>query len=190
MSTIDFGDPLRDVVEKVPIVGDGENGAGVLRQELLEPQHTFGVEVVGGFVEQKQVGLLKQQLCQCDAAFLTAGEIGDGCIAWRCAEGVHRLLELRVQVPGIRRVDLLLQRAHLGEQGVEVGVGLGHGQRDLVETVDLLLDRADSLLHVLEHRLRLVELGLLHQDADAVAGAEACFAVARGVEARHDLQDR
>jgi hypothetical protein len=42
-------------------VGDGDDGAGVLGEEALEPGDALGVEVVGGLVEQQQVGLLEQQ---------------------------------------------------------------------------------------------------------------------------------
>jgi hypothetical protein len=41
------------VVEEVPVVSDGENGAVVLGEVLLEPENTLGVEVVGGFVEKQ-----------------------------------------------------------------------------------------------------------------------------------------
>lgn len=166
MAAVDLGDPLRDVVEEVPVVGDGEDGAGVLRQELLEPEHALGVEVVGGLVEEQQVGLLQEQLGQRHAALLASGEVGDEGVARRRAQRVHRLLELRVEVPRVGGVDGLLQGAHLGQERVEVGVGVGHRQRDLVEAVDLALDLADALLDVLEHGLRLVELRLLHEDAD------------------------
>ncbi len=171
-AAVDLGDPLGDVVEEVPIVGDGDDGAGVGREVLLEPEHALGVEVVGGLVEQQQVGLGEQQLGERDAALLTTGEVLDARVARRGAQRVHRLLELGVEVPRVGGVDLLLQVAHLGEQGVEVGVGLGHRQRDLVEARELAHDRADALLHVLEHGLALVELGLLHQDADGVAVAQ------------------
>ena len=76
-TAVDLGDPLRDVVEEVPVVGDGDDGAVVLLQVLLEPEHALGVEVVGGLVEQQQVGLLQQQLGERDAALLTAGEVRD-----------------------------------------------------------------------------------------------------------------
>ena len=171
-AAVDLGDPLRDVVEEVPVVRDGDHGAGVLLQVLLEPQHALGVEVVRGLVEQQQVGLLQQQLGESDAALLTARQIRDGGIARRSAQRVHGLLELRVEIPRVGGVDLLLQRAHLGQQRVEVGVGVGHQTRDLVEPIDLRLDR-DALFDVLEDGLGLVEHRLLHQDADSEARARA-----------------
>jgi hypothetical protein len=59
-------------------VGDGEDGARVLRQVPLEPQHALGVEVVGRLVEQQQVGRLEQQLAQRDATALATGQVHDG----------------------------------------------------------------------------------------------------------------
>ena len=70
--------------------------------------------MVGRLVEQQQVRLLQQQLAQCHPTTLTAGEhrhVGVG----RRQQGVHRLLELGVQIPGVAMVQLLLQLT-LGEQ--------------------------------------------------------------------------
>ncbi|CAB4834018.1 unannotated protein [freshwater metagenome] len=41
-------------------MSDGHDGAGVLLQETLEPIDTLRIEVVGGFVEQQQVGVTEQ----------------------------------------------------------------------------------------------------------------------------------
>ncbi len=166
-----------------------DHGTGVLLQVLFEPEHTLGVKVVRGLVEQQQVGLLQQQARERDAATLTTREVLHHGVGGRRAQRVHGLFELVVEIPTVNGVDLLLQRAHLGEQRVEVGVGLGHEGRDLVESVELRLD-GDALFDVLQHRLGLVEFGLLHQDADGKARGEGSLAVGRGVEPRHDLQDR
>ena len=125
-AAVELEDPLGDVVHEVAVVGHGDDGAVVGREVLLEPQHRLGVEVVGGLVEQQQVGLLQQQLAQRDAAALTTGEHGDVGVRRRAAQGVHRLLELGVEVPRVGGVDRLLELAHLLHQRVEVGVGLGH----------------------------------------------------------------
>ena len=146
-------------------MGDGDDGAGVGLEVLLEPEHRLGVEVVGRLVEQEQVGLLQEQLAQRDAAALTTGEVGHRRVRRRAAQGVHGLLELAVEVPRVGVVDVLLQLAHLGEQRVVVGVGVGHLGRDLVVAVELGLDLAGALLDVAEDGLVLVERRLLEQDA-------------------------
>jgi hypothetical protein len=52
-------------------VGDGDHRAGVTLQVLLQPGDRFGVEVVGGFIQQQNVRLLQEQTAQCDAASLS-----------------------------------------------------------------------------------------------------------------------
>ena len=52
-TAIEFKNPLRDVVQEVPVVGNGDNSAGVFLQETLEPINAFGVKVVGRFVKQQ-----------------------------------------------------------------------------------------------------------------------------------------
>ncbi|CAB5001197.1 unannotated protein [freshwater metagenome] len=84
-------------------------------------------------------------------------------------------------------IDLLLQRAHLGEEGVVVGIGLGQLGGDRIEPIDHGLGLGDAVLHVLEHRLRLVELRLLEEDPDGVAVHELGLAIRHLVEAGHDL---
>ena len=63
-AAVELEDPLGDVVQEVPVVGDGQDRALVLGQVLFEPLHALGVEVVGRLVEQQQVGLGQQQLAQ------------------------------------------------------------------------------------------------------------------------------
>ena len=106
---------------------------GYALEVALEPLHRLGVEVVGGLVEQQQVGLLEQQLAQRDPAALATGEVVDQRVGRRAAQGVHGLVEPAVEVPGVGVVEVGLQVAHLGEQLVEVGVGVGHLLGDLVE---------------------------------------------------------
>lgn len=154
---------------------------------LLQPVHRLGVEVVGGLVEEQQVGLFEQQLAERDAALLTTGEVGDGRVAGRAAEGVHGLFELGVEVPGVRVVQLLLELAHLLQQ--RVGVVRRHLLGDRVEAVELALDLRDAVLHVLQDGLRLVERRFLEEDADAEARREERVTVGRLLQARHDLQD-
>ena len=51
---------------------DGDDGAFVFAQVMFEPRHRFGVEVVGGFVEQENVGFTEQQAGERDAASFSA----------------------------------------------------------------------------------------------------------------------
>src|SRR3989304_2101651 len=59
-TAVEFEDPARDVIEEVTVMRDGDDGAFVFAQVMFEPRHRFGVEVVGGFVEQENVGFGEQ----------------------------------------------------------------------------------------------------------------------------------
>ena len=54
---VELEDPAGHVVEEVAVVGDGHHRARVVLQGPLQPGHRLGVEVVGGLVEQQEVGL-------------------------------------------------------------------------------------------------------------------------------------
>ena len=55
-AAVELEDPAGDVVEEVPVVRDRDDGALVVGEEALEPEHRLGVEVVRRLVEQQQVG--------------------------------------------------------------------------------------------------------------------------------------
>ena len=169
---------------------DGHDGARVAVQELLQPQHGLGVQVVGGLVKQQQVGSLKQQLAEGHAAALATGEVGHRLVGVRALQGVHGLGELGVQVPAVGGVDLVLELAHLGHEGVKVRVGLAHLLADLVETLHLGDDVAKGKLDVLLDGLGFVQGRLLLQDAHGVAGGEVGLAVGDVLKAGDDLEQR
>ena len=132
-------------------MGDRDDGAGVLLQVLLQPRDALGVQVVGGLVEQQQVGRLEQQLAQRDAAALTTGEHRDVGVAGRAAQRVHGLLDAGVELPAVVLLDDLHELALLGEERVEVGVGLPHRRADLLEAGQRVAQRLDRLLDVAAH---------------------------------------
>src|SRR6185503_18890357 len=49
--SIELENPFCDVVEKIAVVRDRDDGAGVLLQEALKPGDGFGIQVVGRLVE-------------------------------------------------------------------------------------------------------------------------------------------
>src|SRR4029079_8895681 len=63
-ATIELEDPLRDVVEEVPVVGYRPNGARILGEVLLQPLHALGIEMVGRLVQEQEIWLLQQQPAQ------------------------------------------------------------------------------------------------------------------------------
>ena len=118
-------------------MGDGDDRPLVFLQMVLQPLHRFGVEVVGGLVEQQDVGLLQQQAAQGHAPLFAAGEVGHRGVAGRAAQGVHGVLQAVVQVPGVHFVEFFLDGGLAGDQFFHVGlaqVGIG----------EALVDRSNS----------------------------------------------
>ena len=144
------------------------------------------------FVEQQQVGRLQQQTAERDAAAFAAGEQRDVGITRREAQRVHRLLELRVKIPGACCVDGVLHARLLGEELVHL-FGRHLLAELVVDLVELRQQRArggDALFDVTEHRLLRIELRLLREVPDRRAfGAERLAEVVR-VDARHDAHQR
>ena len=165
-------------------MGDDEDGAGIFAQVMLQPGDAFGIEMVGGLVQQQQIGLAQQQLGQGDAAPFAARQVVDRCLARRAAQGIHGLIDLGVEVPQVLVVDDVLQLGHL------IGrlVGIVHGQF-VVAVEDGLLGR-HPLHDVAEDVQRRVELGFLRQVAGCGALGQPCLALKFVVEAGHDAQQR
>ena len=171
-------------------MGDRHHGALVVLEEALEPGDRLGVEVVRRLVEEQQVGRGEEQPAERDPAALAAGERRHVAVALGQAQRVHGPVELGLEAPRVVAVDLLLHRRLLGEQRVEVGVGLGEGCRDGVEAVEQVAQLADAVLDVAAHVLGRVELGLLLEEADGGAGMQLGDAGRGLLEPRHDPHQR
>ena len=125
-------DGVDDGVEKVAVVGDQQQRAGIAAEPVLEPQHRVEVEVVGRFVEQQQVGAAHQRLREVQAHPPAAGEAR------------HRIAVARVgksqageECGGARacgvpadRLEAMMQLRQRLAAGVRVGVVGGLGLRE------------------------------------------------------------
>lgn len=58
MVVVDFKDPVNEVVEKIPVVGDDEDGVGEVCDLAFEPFDGVDVQVVGGFVKEEEVAVV------------------------------------------------------------------------------------------------------------------------------------
>ena len=71
-------DPPDHPVQKVPVVGDGHHRAGEGLQVILQHRERLQVQVVGGLVQQQDVGGGGQDGEQIEPPLLSAGELPDG----------------------------------------------------------------------------------------------------------------
>ena len=169
-------------------MGHGHHGPWIVLQGSFEPGHRFGIEVVGGLVEEQQVGARQEEAAERHPAPFTAGEGGDVGVGRREPQGVHGDLQLAVEIPCAGGVDAVLELSLFGEQLVEVGVRLSHGRAHLVEADQETLDLGHPVGDVAGHVLVRVELRLLWQKPDREPGREAGFAGEAVIGPSHDLQ--
>ena len=76
-AALEVSDVRDGAVEEVPVVRDQQQRAAVAGEPALQPDHGVEVEMVGGLVEQHQVGPAHQGLREVQAHAPAAREIGD-----------------------------------------------------------------------------------------------------------------
>ncbi len=70
----EFESFLDNGVEEIAIVGDDEEGSGVVDEGFLEDVLGLHIEVVGGFVEDEKVGGSNEHADESDTGAFAAGE--------------------------------------------------------------------------------------------------------------------
>ena len=161
---VDVGDVGADGVEEVAVVRDGDDGAVVADEEVLEPVDGFEVEIVGGLVEEQGLGVAEEGLGEQDADLLAAlqlghfalvefvgdvealeedGGVGFGFIAVFIADDAFELAEAGAVFVG--HLGLVVDDFALFECGPEGFVAHDDGVDDAVgvELVLILLEDAD-----------------------------------------------
>ena len=97
-------------IEKIPIVRDKDVTEGISPEIVLEPVTSFKIQVVGGLIEQQQIGLGQQQFGQCDAHLPASGKLIrlPRPILLAEAEPCEHATHLRVECVAVQRVKPLL----------------------------------------------------------------------------------
>ena len=132
-----------DTFQQAAVVGHQHVGLGVVEQELLEPLDRVDVEVVGGLVEQQQVGVGEQGARQRHAGQLAARGREQGPVEQ--VGGQSQALE------HARQVGAVVVAAHELEAVLELLVVLHRGRQVgavLVEALQRLLGGAQRGLEI------------------------------------------
>jgi hypothetical protein len=188
VAAVQFQNPFGGVVEEVAIMGNRHHSAGEAVQELLQPVHRFGVQVVGWFVQQQHVGFGQQQLAQRHAALFTAGQHADDGIPWRQAQRIGGHFQLLVQAVAIGGRNDGFQARLLGRQCIEIGIFFGIGGIDSIQLGLRFKDFAQRAFDFLAHGLGGIQLRFLRQIADIQVRHRHGFAFDILVHASHDLE--
>ncbi len=108
LAAVELDDARRHPVQERAVVGDGDNAAAEVDQQVFEPFDRVEVQVVGRLVEQKHVGRGHQRLRQGDALLGAAREGADAGL-WVQVQALQRLFHALLPVPGVVGLDLRLQ---------------------------------------------------------------------------------
>ena len=121
--------------------------------------------MVGGLIEEQEIGLEQEHATERDTPSLTTGEHVHIRLGGRQTKRVHRDLKRVVEVPAVARVDVVLQLALRFEELVDVGVRVAHLHRDVFELRERIAHRLHGLVDDIHHRAVLANVGLLLDEA-------------------------
>ena len=151
-------------------MADHEHRHRLPRQVVLQPFRGLDIEVVGGLVQEHQVGALEQELGEHQPRLLAARERAGRTVEVGCREpqSAEDLLDAMVDRVGIlvdqQLVQLVIPAA--GAIAVALVFGLGHLLGRFLELALEVQERGQARPGHVHQRLVGPELGLLHQQAD------------------------
>ena len=191
LETLVVDDVLENMVQEAAVVGDHDGGARRVDEVVLQPLDVLDVQVVGGLIQQENVGLFEHSTGQSQLHLPTTRKGGDGAVKLLAEETEFLKLVLDISLVGLQAnfVELLDGPADDGLLRVGgVQVVLNEDSLDLVflgETLELLVvDSAHEsgltgtvgteetvTLTTLETQVSLVQqdLGTIGQGEGAVA---------------------
>ena len=148
---VQIGDMGDAGIEKIPVMRHQQQGSAITGEPLLKPNHGFQIEVVGGLIEQQQVGTADQRLREIEPHAPAAGKRRH-----RAFEFSVRKTKAGQQCGGARfgavAVDLAQPHVQFGE-AVAVMINVG----SLRKTGKLVLDSAKfgiTIEHVFDSGFR------------------------------------
>ena len=117
-AAVELDDAAGHGVDEGAVVGDEDQRATPILQQVLQPLDGVQVEVVGGLVEQEHIGLGHQGLCQGHPLAGTAGQPGHRGIGLE-VQALQGFLHAGFPGPSVQSLDAMVQ---LIQGVVEVGL--------------------------------------------------------------------
>ncbi len=169
LATVDLDDAGGERTQEAAVVGDEDQTTGEGLEKALQPVDGLDVEVVGGLVQQQDVGRTHQGLAQQHAPLHAAGQRGEFGLV-RQVELFQYLCHPAIQIPTVPGFDLCLRFAHRLHVAVMQGMVVGGQQR---------AQFAQPLRHHVEYAALGVLWHFLRHPRDHHAALQADFAVVR-----------
>ncbi len=175
-------------------MADHQQGLAGVNQIVFEPAGGLQVEVVGGFVQQQDVGVFQQQSGQQQAILLAAAQLRDVLLerAGTKTQPDQDSLDLVVEVVCVAPMQLVLQMVEPASQSRPLCVVLCFGQAvgELFRFLGKCHKFAEGLEGFLPHGPAVRELRLLFQVADTGRRVQLATAAVGLFTAGENLQQR
>ena len=123
MPAVQLYDPCRHPVQERAVMGDRDDTALEINQQVLQPRDRVKIEVVGGLIEKKNFWSRHQRLAQCDTFSGATGQGTNARVAVE-VEPIQRLIYPLLPVPAVLRFNGILQHVQVSLSGA---VGVDHG---------------------------------------------------------------
>jgi len=191
LAGLDFDDAVHQSVQEVAVVRDEQQRPRQLVQLLLQPVHRVGVQVVGGLVQQEQIGPRQQRPGNGHPLAQATGQLRHRPVPVLHAQPVEQRLGVVLGAPA---AHLLNAVAEGGELLHQLLVLLGRGGLQPLAQLGVrgqgLLQRGLRHGQLRGHRGALGELRLLRQVGDTGAAAQLQLARVRLRRAGENLHQR
>ena len=153
LAAIEVQDLVDRGVEQVAVMADDDHGARIVRQMILEPQRAFEIEIVGGLVQQQQIGRGEQRRGERDPHAPAAGKFRTRTrlVGGRKSEAAQdrgrarrRRVGVDVDEPGLDLGDpvRIVRGLGLAQQRVALEIGLQHDFDQAFRAVGRFLRKA------------------------------------------------
>ena len=166
LAAIELDDAIANRVEDPPIVRDHQHRAAeIVHEKIFEPLDRFDVEMVRGFVENRERGLRDENSRERDAATFSAAHRRDGSIELAHAELLENFFRDVIARPSAELFDALGQRRLFRDETV-LRFAFVDALGNFAMTRRRRLPRSESFTRNVTRRLRAVERGLLLEVCD------------------------
>ena len=156
-------------------------------QELFQPLNTFGIQVIGRFVEQEHIRTRKQKSAQCHTALLTTRQMSDLGLPRRQTQRISGNFHLRRSIRTGSSNDGF-QASLFSSQGIKIGVWLSIRGINSIELGLRLHHFAHAFFNSLSNRCLRIKLRFLRQITNFEIVLPRDLAVNLLVNTGHNLQ--
>ena len=192
-SLIDLHNLRDDPVQKVPVVGDDDDGPLIVHEEGFQPGDGMHVQMVGGLVQQDDIRAGEEQLPEGDSRLLSAGQSVHLFVKFRFfkAQSFEDAGDLAFPCVAVLLFKLMAEPC-VGVHQLRERLSLGvlHGAFRLphlrFQGQDLLLDRQKFV----ENAAAARHLLMLRQIADAFSAGDNGLSFIRRQLLHDDFQQR